>query len=126
MMIHPLQGGIKVVCPVRSDPGDKELCPDEVAQYLLQRLAVLFIDAEKEKGQHQADHQQCRHIVPDTAPRKHIRGYADQTACADANELALGQVERYLCFYSGKVLRDRDKGHDFTFLLSAARPGCPA
>ena len=125
-MIHPLQGGIKVVCPVRSDLGDEELRPDEVAQYLLQRLAVLLIDSKKEKGQHQADHQQGRRIISDTASREHIRGYADQTARAETNELALGQVERYLRFYSGKVLRDRDKGHDLTFLLSALHPGCPA
>ena len=125
-MIHPLQGGIKVVCPVRSDLGDEELRPDEVAQYLLQRLAVLLIDSKKEKGQHQADHQQYRRFSPDTAPRKDIGGYADQTTRAETNELALGQVERYLRFYSGKVLRDRDKGHDLTFLLSALHPGCPA
>ena len=97
-----------------------------MAQHLLQRLAVLFVDAEQEEGQHQADHQQRRRFVPDAVPREDVGGYADQTARAEANELALGQVERYLRFYSGEVLRDRDKGHDLTFLLSAARPGCPA
>ena len=125
-MIHPLQGGIHVFRLVRPDLGNKELRPDEVAQHPLQRLAVLFVDAEQKERQHQADHQQCRRFVSDAAPREDIGGYADQTARAETNELALGQIERNFRFYSGEVLWDRDKGHGFTFLLSAARPGCPA
>lgn len=126
VVIHLFQGGVHIFSPVRADLGREELRPDEVAQHLLQRLAVLLIDAEQEKGQHQADHQQCRRFVPDAAPGEDVGGYANQTARAEANELPLGQVERYLRFYSGKVLWDRDKGHGFTFLLSAVRPGCPA
>ncbi len=126
MMIHPLQGGVHILGLIGADLGGKKLRPDEVAQHLFQGLAVLFIDAEQEKGQHQADHQQRRRLVPDAAPREDIGGYADQTARAEANELAAGQVERDLRFHTGEVFRDRDKGHGFTFLLSAARPGCRA
>ena len=111
MVIHPLQGGVHIFRPVGADLGGEELRPDEVAQHLLQRLAVLLIDAEQEEGQHQADHQQGRALVSDTAPGEDVGRYADQTARAEANELALGQVERYLRFYSGKVFGDRDKGH---------------
>ena len=82
-----------------------------MAQHLLQGLAVLLIDAEQEEGQHQADHQQRRRFVPNAAPREDISGYADQAACAEANELTLGQIERDLRFYTGEVLGDRDKGH---------------
>ena len=110
MVIHPLQSGVKVFCPVGPDLGNEELRPDEVAQHLLQGQAVLFIDAEQEEGQHQADHQQRRRFISETAPREDIGGYADQPARAEANELALGQVEGHLVFYLGKVFRDRNKG----------------
>ena len=111
MVIHPLQGGVHIFRPVGADLGGEELRPDEVAQHLLQRLAVLLIDTEQEEGQHQADHQQGRALVADAAPGEDVGRYADQTARAEANELALGQVERYLCFYSGEVFGNRDKRH---------------
>lgn len=114
MVIHPLQGGVHIFRPVGADLGGEELRPDEMAQHLLQRLTVLFVDAEQEEGQHQADHQQGRALVADAAPGEDIGGYADQTARAEANELALGQVERYLRFYPREVLGDRDKGHYLT------------
>ena len=50
MVIQPLQGGVQIVGLVGADLGDKELRPDEVAQHLLQGLAVLLVDAEQEKG----------------------------------------------------------------------------
>lgn len=81
-----------------------------MAQHLLQGLAILLIDAEQEKGQHQADHQQRRRFIPDTAPCEDIGGYADQTAYAKTNKLALGQIERHLGFHAGEILRDRNKG----------------
>lgn len=110
-MIHPLQSGVHIFRPVGADLGGEELRPDEVAQHLLQRLSVLLVDTEQEKGQHEADHQKGRALVADAAPGEDIGGYADQTARAEANELALGQVERYLCFYSGEVFGNRDKRH---------------
>ena len=124
MVIHPLQGGVHIFRPVGADLGGEELRPDEVAQHLLQRLAVLLIDTEQEEGQHQADHQQGRALVADAAPGEDVGRYADQTARAEANELALGQVERYLRFNSGEVLRDRDKGHGYASFLSTSRMPC--
>lgn len=85
-----------------------------MAQHLLQGLAVLLIDAEQEEGQHQADHQQRRRFISDAVPCEDIGGNADQTTRAEANELALGQVERHLRFHTGEVFRDRDKGHYLT------------
>ena len=111
MMIQPLHGGIQIVGLVRADFGGEELRPDEVAQHLLQGLSILLVDTEQEEGQHEADHQQSRRLVADAVPGEHIGGYANQTARTEAYELPLGQIERYLRFYSGKVLGDRDKGH---------------
>lgn len=124
MVIQPLQGGIEIVGLVGADLGGEELRPDKVAQHLLQGLAVLLVDAEQEEGQHQADHQQSSSLVPDTAPGEDIGGYADQTACAEANELALGQVERHLRLYFGEVLRDRNKGHGYASFLSTSLMPC--
>lgn len=114
MVIHPFQGGVHIFRPVGADFGGEELRPDEMAQHLLQRLAVLLIDAEQEEGQHQADHQKGRTLVSDAAPGEDVGGYADQTARAEANELALGQIERYLRFHPREVLGDRNKGHYLT------------
>ena len=111
MMIQPLQSGVQIVGLVGADFGGEKLRPDEVTQHLLHGLAVLLVDAEQEEGQHQTDHQQSSPLVPDTAPGEDIGGYANQTAHTEANELALGQVERHLRLYFGEVLRDRDKGH---------------
>ena len=90
MVIHPLQGGVHIFRPVRADLGGEELRPDEVAQHLLQRLAVLLIDAEQEKGQHQADHQKGRALVADAAPGEDVGGYADQTARVFTRARSLG------------------------------------
>lgn len=111
MAIQPLQGGVQIVGLVRTDLGDEELRPNKVAQHLLQGLAVLLVDTEQEKGQHQADHQQSRRLVSDAAPGENIGGYADQTADTKTNELALCQVERHLRLYSGEVFGNRNKGH---------------
>ena len=111
MMIQPLHGGIQIVGLVRADFGGEELRPDEVVQHLLQGLSILLVDAEQEEGQHEADHQQSRRLVADAVPGEHIGGYANQTARTEAYELPLGQIERHFRLYSGKVLRDRDKGH---------------
>ncbi len=124
MVIQPLHGGVEIVGLVGADFGGEELRPDEVAQHLLQGLAVLFVDAEQEKGQHKANHQQSRRLVADAVPGEDIGGYADQNARAEANELPLGQVERYLRFYSGEVLGDRDKGHSQASFLSTSRMPC--
>ncbi len=82
-----------------------------MAQHLFQGLAVLFVDAEQEKRQHQADHQQRRRFVADTAPREKVQRDANQTAAAKADQLAGGQVKGNLVLNFGQVLRDRDKGH---------------
>ena len=124
VVVQPLHGGIQIVGLVRADFGCEELRPDEVAQHLLQGLAVLLIDAEQEEGQHQADHQQGRALVADAAPGEDVGRYADQTARAEANELALGQIERYLRLYFGEVLRDRNKGHGYASFLSTSLMPC--
>ena len=88
-----------------------ELRPNDVPKHLLQMLAVFLIDAEKEKGQHQTDHQHSRRVVSDAAPCENVDGYAHQRAAAEANELAAGEVKGNFRFYFGQVLRDWHKGH---------------
>ena len=124
MMIQPLHSGVEIVGLVGTDLGGEELRPDEVAQRLLQGLAVLFVDAEQEEGQHEADHQQSRSLVAEAVPGEHIGGYANQTAYAETDELARGQVERHLRLYFGEVLRDRDKGHGYASFRSTSRMPC--
>ena len=82
-----------------------------MAQYLLEGLAVLFVDTEKEEGQHQSDHQQSRRVVTDTAPCEKIGGDAHKTARAEAHKLAAGQVKGNLRFDFREVLRNRNKRH---------------
>ena len=82
-----------------------------MAQHLLEGLAVLFVDTEKEEGQHQSDHQQSRCVVTDTAPCEKIGGDAHKTACAEAHKLAAGQVKGNLRFDFREVLRNRNKRH---------------
>ena len=108
--IQPLQGGVQVVCLVWPDLGAEELRPDDVAQHLFQRLAVLLVDAEQEKGQHQPDHQQCRCVVANAAPCEQIGGDAHQRAAAEADQLPAGQAEGHLGLYFGQVLGYGDKG----------------
>ena len=109
--IQPLQGGVQVVCLVWPDLGAEELCPDDMAQHLFQRLAVLLVDTEQEKGQHQPNHQQCCHIVPNAAPREQIGGDAHQRTTAEADQLPTGQVECHLGLYFGQILGYGDKWH---------------
>ena len=82
-----------------------------MAQHLLKGLAVLLVDTEKEEGQHQPDHQQSCRVVTDTAPCEKIGRDANQTARAEAYELALRQVKSNLGFDFREVLRDRNKWH---------------
>ena len=82
-----------------------------MAQHLLEGLAVLFVDTEKEEGQHQADHQQSRRVVTNTAPCEKIGGDAHKTARAEAHKLAAGQVKGNLRFDFRKVFWDRNKRH---------------
>ena len=110
-MILPLQSGVDIFCLIGPAFGIDELRPDHMAQHLLEGLAVLFVDTEKEEGQHQSDHQQSRCVVTDTAPCEKIGGDANQTARAKAYKLAAGQVEGNLCFDFREVLWDRHKWH---------------
>ena len=80
-------------------------------QHLLKGLTVLLINAKKEKGQHQPDHQQSRRVVTDTAPCEKIGGDANQTARAEAHKLAAGQVKGNLRFHLRKILWNRNKWH---------------
>ena len=121
---HLRQGIVKILGLVGPDLGGEELRPDEVAQHLLQGLAVLFVDAEQKEGQHQADHQQRRALVPHAAPGEEIGGNANQPACAEADELALGKVKGHLGLYFRQVLGDRHIGHDYASSLSASRTPC--
>ena len=82
-----------------------------MAQHLFQRLSILFINAEQEKGQHQPDHQQCRCIVANAAPCEQIGRDAHQRAAAEADKLPAGQAEGHLGLYFGQVLGYGDKGH---------------
>ncbi len=82
-----------------------------MAQHLLEGLAVLFVDTEKEEGQHQSNHQQSRCVVTDTAPCEKIGGDAHKTARAEAHKLAAGQVKGNLRFDFREVLRNRNKRH---------------
>ena len=109
--IQPLQGGVQVVCLVWPDLGAEELCPDDMAQHLFQRLAVLLVDTEQEKGQHQPNHQQCCHIVPNAAPCEQIGRDTHQRAAAEADKLPAGQVESHLGLYFGQVLGYGDVCH---------------
>ncbi len=85
----PLQGGIQIFGAIGPGPGDQEPCPDKVAQYFFQGLAVLLVDAEQEEGQHEANHQQYRRVVADKASGKDIGGYSHQRPAAKADELTL-------------------------------------
>lgn len=80
-------------------------------QHLLKGLAVLLINAKKEKGQHQPDHQQSRRVVTDTAPCEKIGGDANQTSRAEAHKLTAGQVKGNLRFHFRKVFWNRNKRH---------------
>ena len=107
----PLQGGVQVFSSVGAGLRAQEPRPDEVAQHLLQGLAVLLVDAEKEEGQHQADHQQNRRVVADHASGEDVGGDAHQTARTETDELALGQVERDLGLYPRQIFWDRNEWH---------------
>ena len=82
-----------------------------MAQHLLKGLTILLVDTEKEEGQHQSDHQQSRRVVTDTAPCEKIGRDANQTARAEAYELALRQVKGNLRFDFREVLWDWNKRH---------------
>lgn len=114
MVIHLLQRGVDVLRLIGPTLGHQELRPDEVAQHLFQRLAVLLVDAEEEEGQHQADHQQGRCVVADTASGENVSGYSDQAAHTETNELAGSQVKSDFRSHFGEVFGDRDKGHYLT------------
>ena len=110
-MVLPLQGGIEVVGFVGALPGPQEADVQNVAQHLLQWLAVLFIDAQQEEGQHDQDHAQRRRAAPQRPFEQKEKRDAQEGTAAEADKLALGEVERHLGFYFGQVLGDRDIGH---------------
>ncbi len=100
-MILPLQGGIEVVGFVGTLLGTQKADVQHVAQHLFQRLAVLFIDAQHKKGQHDQDHAHRRRAAPQRPFEQKEKRDAEYSTAAEANELAFCQVERHLGFYFG-------------------------
>lgn len=62
--VLPLQYGIEVVGLVGALPGPEKGYPDHVADDLFQRLAVLLVHRQQEKGQHDKHHAQGGGAVP--------------------------------------------------------------
>ena len=127
MFVPPLQGGVEIIGLVWAGSGVKEPGANHMAQNLLHMLTVLLVNSEQEKGEHQADHQHCRRVVPDTAPREKVGGNPHQTARAEANQLTGGQAEYDLVLDLCQILWDWDKWHTVKLFAGkcAAFPGVP-
>ena len=110
-MVLPLQSGIKIVDFIGALLGPEESDVQDIADHLLQRLAVLFVDAQHEEREHDQDHAHRRRAAPQRPFEQKEKRDAEYSAAAKANELAFRQVERHLGFYFGQVLGDRDIGH---------------
>ena len=78
---------------------------------LFKGLAVLFIDCQHEKREHDKHHAQRGRTGTDIAFQQEEQRDADQPAGAEADKLAFGQVEHHLRFYLAQVLGDVDIGH---------------
>lgn len=87
-----LQRGVEIFRPVGARLRTEKAHPDEVGQPLFERLAVLFVKAEQEKGKREGNHDERRPFISNRAPREKIRRDAQRRAAAKADQLARGQV----------------------------------
>lgn len=110
-MVLPFQHGIEIVGLIGPVLGADKPHLHIVVNDLFKGLAVLFIDCQHEKREHDKHHAQRGCTGADIAFQQEEQRDADQPAATKAHKLALGQVEHHLCFYFAQVLGDVDIGH---------------
>ena len=97
-LLLPHKGDIEVVGLIGTDLRSKELRLDKVLGNDLHGLAVLFVDSQKEQGQHDDDHAEgCQADIAQRLEQKEGR-QSDDCRRTEADELSLGQIEEYLGF----------------------------
>ncbi len=110
-MVLPFQHGIEIVGLIGSVLGADKPHLHIVVDDLFKGLAVLLVDCQHEKGQHDQHHAQRGRTGTDAAFQQKEQRDADQSAAAKAYKLPLCQIEHHFCFYLAQVLGDVDVGH---------------
>lgn len=85
-----------------------------MAQEHFQRLTVLLVHGEQEKGQHHQDHTQRRRGGPQARFCQKEKRHAYQRRRSETDHLSFGQPEQDLALYPAQVLRDRYISQCFT------------
>ena len=102
----PHQGGIEIVCLVDAYLRPDEFVLDQMPQEHFQRLPVLLIHGEQEKGQHHQDHAQRRRGSSQARLCQKEKRHAYQRRRSETDHLSFGQPEQDLALYPTQVLRD--------------------
>ena len=100
-----------------------EFVLDQMAQEHLQRLPVLLVHGEQEKGQHHQNHTQRRRGGPQARFCQKEKRHAYQRRRSETDHLSFGQPEQNLALYPAQVLRDRYISQCFTPPLVGAEQG---
>ena len=98
-MVLPFQHGIEIVGLIGSVLGADKPHLHIVVDDLFKGLAVLLVDCQHEKGQHDQHHAQRGRTGTDAAFQQKEQRDADQSAAAKAYKLPLCQIEHHFCFY---------------------------
>ena len=81
-----------------------------VFQHLFQRLPILFVECEKEKGQGRGNQKNQSKIVAQAFPSQKVDWHSHQRGQREKNELPFCQAEHDLAFDLGQIFCDIHMG----------------
>lgn len=96
IIVLPFQNGVEIIGCVGALLGAQEADLHDVAGDLFKGLSVLLIHGQQKKGQHEQDHADRRRADAGMGFEQEEQRNAKRRARAEADELALRQVQQHL------------------------------
>ena len=108
----PFNSRIEIISLIDARLGTDKPDLNYIDQDFFEWLAVLLIHRQQETREHGQHHRQRCQTHADMCFQKKKQRYTDECTAAEANQLALGQVEHHLRFDFGQVFGNRYISHE--------------
>lgn len=99
MHLHFIKKGIQILGLIRTNLWAQKSGAQDVAYDFFECLPVPLIHRQKEKRQHQPNHEQNCRFIPNMGTGKQVRWHANESCNRKANELSPRQIKCHLRFY---------------------------
>lgn len=99
MHLHFIKKGIQILGLIRTNLWAQKSGAQDVAYDFLKCLPVPLIHRQKEKRQHQPNHEQNCRFISNMGAGKQVRWHANESRNRKANELSPRQIKCHLGFY---------------------------